>query len=196
MKRIPLHFSWILLILLLVTGVACSLPRPTLPNGFGIKSSTPTLTPFLPSETPVPYENCYWNWATEPLPDLSAQVQAAMDAAGIKGITAIAEAFGENCFNTKGEVVQFAVMETDFRISLQVQSLSDRIALGNVLEEILIVLDGFPTEATPGPAPGYIGVTFQTSDDELRLWFLFSDGESARALGLHGAALLDELQYK
>jgi len=119
-----------------------------------------------------------------------------MDAAGLTGISTIAEAYGENCLNSNGEVVRFATMETDFRVTAQVASVDDRESLGNLLEQILIVLDQFPPGVTPGPNKGYIGITFQTKDNELRLWFLVADGESARALGLHGAALLDKLQNK
>jgi ABC-type glycerol-3-phosphate transport system substrate-binding protein len=158
---------------------------------------TPTSTSLpaihTPTATEVPYESCSWNWATQPLPELSVQVQAAMEAAGLTGITATAEAYGENCLNAKDEVVRFAAMETDFRITIKIASLNDREALGTLLENILLVLDGFPTATTPGPQPGYVGVAFQAKDEELRLWFLVEDGESARALGLRGAALLDKL---
>ena len=195
--------AFILLLLSLIIA-ACQPIGPDLrpATATPTKSATPTRTstPLPPTLTPTateyPYESCYWNWATQPLPELSAQVQAAMEAAGLKGVTATAEAFGENCFNAKGEVVRFATMETDFRITVQIVSLNDREALGTLLEKILVVLDGFPTETTPGPQPGYVGVTFQSGKDELRLWFLVEEGESARALGLRGAALLDKLQNR
>ena len=61
---------------------------------------------------------------------------------------------------------------------------------------LALLVYAFVTSVTPGPNNGYVGVTFQTKDDELRLWFLVEDGESARALGLRGAALLDKLQNK
>ncbi|KAF0107412.1 MAG: hypothetical protein FD146_1890 [Anaerolineaceae bacterium] len=166
---------------------ACNMPRPVFPPDS--KPATAT-----PAPTEYPYEQCGWNWATEPLPELSAQVQAALESAGLTGVTAVAEAYGENCITASGEVARFAAMETDFRITVQAASLDDREALGTLLEKILVVLDGFPTETTPGPNPGYVGVTFQFGDDSLRLWFPIIDGESARALGLRGAALLDRLQ--
>jgi hypothetical protein len=169
--------------------MACNMPRPVFaPDS---KPATPTATP-----TEYPYEQCGWQWATQSLPELSAQVQAALESAGLTGVTAVAEAYGENCLNAEGKVARFAAMETDFRITIQVDSLADREALGMLLEKILVVLDGFPTETTPGPNPGYVGVTFQAGDAELRLWFPIIEGESARALGLRGAALLDKLQIK
>jgi hypothetical protein len=193
-------FLAFLLLLCLTIILACNLPRPVptpdLEPAPVKKTSTPLLPTLTPTATEYPYEQCGWNWATQPLPDLSAQVQSAMEAAGLTGVTAIAEAYGENCLNANGEAVRFAAMETDFRVTVQVSSLTDRESLGNLLEQILIVLDQFPVGATPGPQAGYVGVTFQTKDNELRLWFLVNDGESARVLGLRGAALLDKLQNK
>ena len=162
----------IALLLLTVVLAACNLPR-----------SAP--------------ESCYFNWATQSLPDLSNQVQAALDAARLTGVTANAEAYGEYCYGSQtNKPLYFSAMETDFRVTAQVKTLTNKDRLGNLLEQILIVLDGFPTETTPGPQPGYIGVTFQAGSEDLRLWFTFTDGESARATGLHGAALLEDLQNK
>jgi hypothetical protein len=120
-------------------------------------------------------------------------VQSALDAAGLNGVTASAEAFGENCINASGEVDHFAAMETDFRVRVEVQDLTDTAALGNLLERILVVLDTFPPGSTPGPQPGYIGVRFVHETEEINLWFTVPSGESARALGLHGAELFNEM---
>ncbi len=171
----------ILILLLTILLAACNLPNPPAPV----------------TETPsAGYTQCAWSWATQSLPEVSAQVQAAMEAAGLTSVTATAEAYGENCITGEGVVDHFAAMETDFRIRVEVPSLTDTAALGDLLEQILVVLDAFPPGATPGPQSGYVGVTFQAGSDELRLWFTVFDGESARALGLHGAALLDELQNR
>ena len=171
----------IFLLLLTMLLAACNLPGPTAPV----------------TETPgAGYTQCAWNWATQPLPELSAQVQSALEAAGLTGITASAEAYGENCITATGVVDHFAAMETDFRITVQVASLSDLEALGALLEQILVVLDTFPPGATPGPNAGYVGVAFQTGNEDLNLWFTAYDGESARALGLHGSALLEKIQNK
>ena len=163
--------------------VACNHPlsTPSLVSGSG----TVTLT----------NQPCYFNWTTQPLPDLSTQVQAAIETTGLRNVHAAAEAYGENCYDARtNQPVSFAAMETDFRVTAQVKDLTDREQLGNLLEQILIVLDGFPVGKTPGPQPGYIGFTFQVAGDELRLWFPVADGISARDQRLHGAALLDYLQ--
>lgn len=162
-----------------------------------MRSSNQDLRSNPVTETPdaeVGYTQCAWIWATQALPDLSAEVQSALQAAGLTGVTSSAEAYGEDCITASGEVDHFAAMETDFRITVQAASLNDREALGTTLEQILVVLDAFPPESTPGPQSGYVGVTFQAGSDELRLWFTINEGKSALALGLRGASLLDKIQ--
>jgi hypothetical protein len=176
----------ILILLLAIFLLACDLAS-FIPD---IKSTPVTETPSLASG----YTGCAWTWATQPLPDLSTQLQSALEAAGLNGVTASAEAFGENCIIATGEVDHFATMETDFRIRVEVQDLADTAALGDLLERILVVLDTFPPDATPGPQPGYIGVSFVQGTEEINLWFTVGSGESARALGLHGSELFTELQ--
>jgi hypothetical protein len=177
MRKIPF------LILTALLLVACNLPR----NGTDLRAAPAT-------DTPVD-QPCYFNWDTQPLPDLSAQVQAAMEAAGLKDITVRAEAYGENCYDSQtNEPVSFGAMETDFHITVKVADLVGKDNRGNLLEQILVVLDKFPTGTTPGPQPGYIGVSFRTGSDELNLWFTVTEGKSARDDELLGAALLDKLR--
>ena len=174
------------LLLLVILLSACNLP-PFISN---LWSATATETPT--SETG--YTECGWSWANQPLPDLSAKVESAMEAAGLTGLTASAEAYGENCITASGEVDHFAALETDFQIRMEVRDLADTSTLGDLLVRILMVLDAFPPGVTPGTQSGYVGVTFQAGSEETRLWFTIAEGVSAREQGLHGAALLNELQ--
>jgi len=160
---------------------ACTLPR-----------STPTI-----ATEPGNSQNCYFNWATQPLPELSAKVMAAINAAGLKGVIAVAETYGENCIDPQtNKPVSFAVLETDFQVTVTVTDLSDTTDLGNSLEKILGVLDGLAPGDIPGPQPGYIFVSYRTGSDELNMSFTVTAGKSARTAGLHGTALLQELQNK
>jgi hypothetical protein len=117
-----------------------------------------------------------------------------MEASGLTGITVRAEAYGENCFTQDNVIAYFAAMETDFRIEMNIVSTKDLVSLGDTLEQILTVLDGFPAEETPGPQPGYIGIRFFNEAEELNLWFSVTDSISARARQLHGEELLDALK--
>ena len=156
----------------------------------------PTRTPELESAPVIP-QNCAFRWASQALPDLTKQVQSAMDAARLDGVKATAEAYGENCYDSQtNKPVSFATLETDFHVTVKVDDLTDKDELGNLLEKILTVLDGFPTGKIPGPEAGYINISFQSGRDELNLMFIVTAGKSARARGLRGAELLDELNKK
>jgi hypothetical protein len=171
----------IAIILPVLLLAACNFPR-TIPDLGTIPSNS---------------NNCYFNWATQPLPELSAKVQAGINAAGLTDVLVTAEAYGENCYDSQtNKPVSFGAMETDFHITAKVAGFTDKDDLGNLLEKILVVLDTFPTGKIPGPQPGYIDVSFRTGSDELNLMFTVTAGKSARLLGLHGAALFEKLQTR
>lgn len=169
---------------------ACNLPRSNLgsnPGGAGVPQDVATTNP----------QACISNWDTRPLPAISARLQSAIRAAGLTGVRASAEAYGEDCTYPQGNApTSFTSMETDFHITARVADLSDTAALGNLLEKVLVILDAFPAGSTPGPQPGSIRVSFQGGSDELNLTFTTTAEQSARALGLHGAALIEKLQNK
>jgi hypothetical protein len=156
------------------------------------------LTPLTaePSPSVVPYTQCAWSWATQSLPELSAKVETELDSAGLKDVTARAEAYGENCLTAEGKVDHFAAMQTDFHITLQVADLTDKQELGSLVETILVVLDKFPAATTPGPNPGYVGISFQKRSEQLNLWFPITQGETARSSGYTGVRLFEALQIK
>jgi hypothetical protein len=162
-------------------------------------------TPVTPSPLSPPTEEastdtsgpCGYVWATQPLPEITDMLQQALQATGLKDISGRAEAYGENCMDAKtGKPRSFSTMETDFRVSLTVEDLTDKQALGQAVEKILVVLDRFFLGQVPGPQPGYIGINFTSSSDRLNLWFRRTDGETARQQGLKGSDLLDALLKK
>ena len=163
----------------------------------GLLRPTPTSSPQASlTDTPPSYEECGWTWSTRPLPELTDQLQAALDAAGIPGATARAYAFGENCLDQSGTVKRFARMENDFDVQLEVADLQDLDALGDLMERVLAVLDALPPESDPPPQPGRIGLKFSTRDTEgTWLYFMEEELESARGRGLTGRALLEALGY-
>lgn len=176
----------IIILSLTLLLAACNLPR-FIPD---LRSVPITDTP----KGQADYTQCAWSWASQSLPELSAEVQAALESDGLKDMTVSAEAFGENCITGNGQVDHFATMETDFRFQVEVPDLADTSALGDLLERMLVVLEAFPTGVTPGPQPGYIGLRFFHGAEELNLWFKRTDSDSALALGLHGEQLFLELQ--
>jgi hypothetical protein len=152
--------------------------------------------PVTPPSGATAYPGCYFNWATQPLPDLSQRVQEVVDRKGIAGVTALAEAYGENCYdNLTNKVVYFSAMETDFRFKAAVEDL-DKARLGESVERLLEVIEALPGSSIPGPRPGYVGISFQAGEKTVNIWFLLEDGKSALAKGLHGAALFEALKNK
>jgi hypothetical protein len=140
---------------------------------------------------------CAFSWATHALPELSNRIQAAIESAGLGRVFVYAEAFGEECIDTKtSESTGFGTMETDFHVVATVDDLTDQDALGNLLERILVVLDGFPAGEIPGPNPGLVNVSFQSGNDAFNLGFSVTQGKAAREAGLHGAQLIEELQSR
>ena len=139
--------------------------------------------------------DCGFMWASNPLPELSGDFDKALKQVQPQA-SGYAEAYGENCIDNEGNVVRFLTMETDFHITLKVNDLEDKQVLGKLIEQVLAVVATYPPEETPGPQPGYVGITFEAPTDKIRLWFIQKDGESAIKNGLQGAELFNTLQAK
>jgi hypothetical protein len=183
-------------LLLLFLFSACNYPAQggSAPDLTGVPVTAPAPETDTPPQDDSSTE-CGFVWARESLPELSQEFDAALKEA-LPQASGYAEAYGENCITNQGEVVRFLAMETDFYATLTVENLEDKQALGKFAEQVLSVLAGFPVGSTPGPQPGYVGITFQSPGDELRLWFTRRDAEAALENGLRGEELFNALQVK
>jgi hypothetical protein len=166
-----------------------------------IPTDSPIVIPTdLPTDTPTPTLDAAsttcagWNWNRQPLPDISAAFLEKLQAAGLPVETARAEAYGEDCLSNTGSVLRFATMQTDFYLTLTVIDLSDETALGGLLDQAITVLDQFPNDQTPGPQPGYVGLTFKAGEQVQNLWFQQTRLAELRAQGLSGADLYRTLK--
>lgn len=177
------NFLQFILALLMLTLAGCAPPLNPPPD---------TPAPSNP-QAPAPESPCGWVWASQPLPDLSLSIENALRANALPNASARAEAYGENCVDSQGNILRFAAMQTDFYIILPAADLSDRDELGALLDATLAVLDQFPASQTPGPQPGYVGITFQANGKELRLWIAPNRLAELRASGLSGAVLFEAL---
>jgi hypothetical protein len=190
--RHPSKISVLLLILL----SACNFPS----SGGPLPGSTvvPDAETIQATETAVPegsYTECGFVWARQSLPDLSQEFDKALKEA-LPQASGYAQVYGENCINNQGEVMRFLAMETDFYVTLKVADLEDQQELGNSIEQILEVIAQFPVTETPGPQPGYVGLTFETPGDAVRLWFTQLEAQAAMDHGLRGEELYLALQQK
>jgi hypothetical protein len=205
----------IILTLLLAACAPAALATPTnipAPVALSFSAAEATLTPSVPTVTatftPLPITEtpsstptqdagstiCGWQWARQNLPEVSAQFLGALQTAGLPVETARAEAYGENCVGQDGSILRFAVMETDYYITISVTDLADETTLGNLLTQAFAVLDQFPVGQTPGPNPGYIGVTFKAADQTQNLWFQRSRSADLRTQDLSRANLYRALK--
>lgn len=156
----PRPFARLLLVFvtLIALTALCNFPR-------AIPPPEPTAFPLTKIQTDTPTTGpCGFAWATQSLPELSEQLLARLNEAGLPVAAARAEAYGENCVYSDGTVARFAAMQTDYRVTLAVETLTDAETLGSLLEQTLEIIDGFPVGETPGPNPGYIGITFQAGE--------------------------------
>ena len=170
-----------------------SVPQP--PETIGRVTETPSsgLSFGLPGETEAPSQtDCYFNWASEALPDLSEDFERVLKEVQPQA-QGYAEAYGEDCITQDGEVLRFLAMETDFHVTLKVKDLEDKQALGELVEQVLGVLEKFPTNETPGSQSGYLGITFEAKGNEVQLWFKVAEAQSLLEDGMRGEALFDTL---
>ncbi|MCB9457688.1 MAG: hypothetical protein H6671_17020 [Anaerolineaceae bacterium] len=183
-------------------GTTTPLPTPTWGNSTaglsGVNAAGtlaalmfPTPAPALPT---AQYTECGWQWATQPLPELTGQIRAMFIAAGIADIEIQATAFGENCVpGREGIAGYFAAMETDFDLTLTMDAGLDDEAIGRQVANALDVLALFPPDNTPGPMSGYLRLVI-LQGSTARQWRLnVNDALAAREQGLTGAALLAAL---
>jgi hypothetical protein len=75
-------------------------------------------------------------------------------------------AFGENCVSTDGQVAAFAALETDFYVTVTVETLDDYETFGNWLYEVMLIVDGIPPEDLAGPQLGFVEFRFEKSPIE------------------------------
>ncbi len=184
-------------------GLACNLPvaaAQVTPTAANTSLPTASATPFAVGSTLTPEPmtgtsaECSYQWTSNPEPDLSAVLQDMFDQAGITNLKVDAEAYGENCTWEDGTQGEFALMETDVKFVLDVDSLQDQDALAVQAHEILRIMYGIPQDQFPGPNPGYIGITFQTPDQKTQYyWFPKQVGIDAFMQGLTGEDLLKAL---
>jgi hypothetical protein len=179
MKRILVIFLPILLL-------ACNLPIFIAPQS----------SPAIKTDTPAAENPCAFVEGRKTLADVSERLNGKLKDAGVPIESARAEAYGENCIAADGHVVRFAARETDFYVILTVTNLADDAALGELLEKILTTLDQFPVDQTPGPNPGYIGITYKAGEQVQNLWFTQTQANDLRKQGLKGAALYHALAPK
>ena len=181
-------FLLALFLFCLVLLNACTLPlTPT--------SSPPTVTATsiqTATATPPTYGGCGYQWANQPLPELSTEFQNAIQLLQPEA-QANAFAFGEDCVHADGTTRTFIAMETDFNVTLQVNDLSDESALGNWIVKIMDVIENIPPEKIMGPRPSRVSIAFQVGSEQKYVNF-YVDQYQALPSGLSSTEIYQALQ--
>lgn len=141
--------------------------------------------------------NCAYVWATQPLPELTAELQKKLIKLDVRASEVNAAAFGENCVLADGTVDRFITRQTDLYFMVPVADFEDQDLLGSITEEIILFVRDIPQNTLPGPQEGYIQVNFISADGRMQsLWFQGSDGLAYLDKGLKGADLYKKLFKK
>jgi len=137
---------------------------------------------------------CSYVWATQPLPEVTVELQKKLIKFEIRASEVEAAAYGENCVLADGSIDRFITMQTDLYFKVPVADFEDQDSLGRIAEETILFVEDIPNNTLPGPQEGYIQVNFISAAGEMQsLWFRLADGRSAINDGLKGAALFEYL---
>lgn len=182
MKRIILILLLVLLAAVAVLYFTGNLPR--------IQAIIEPQTQKTTGEDP----RCAYVWATQPLPEVTADLQKKLIKMEVRASEVSAAAYGENCVLADGRVDGFVIMQTDLYFKVPVADFLDKDLLGEIARELIEFVEDIPRDTLPGPQAGYLQMNFISSTGEIQsLWFRLADGRSALEDGLQGAALFDHL---
>lgn len=139
------------------------------------------------------YKPCYFVWATQDLPQVSEEFEAAVQDV-LPGAEARANAYGENCVAEDGSFT-FGAMETDFYVEVAVGSLTEEEVLGEMVGQVLaIVIEEFPRPTVPGGQDGFVEFTFTAGGETRILRAFIRLAKDLLDQGLGGAELLQALE--
>jgi hypothetical protein len=172
--------------------------RPTrthTPRLGGILTASPTYTA-SPTHTPTPaYLQCAWQWAREPLWQITRQAQEFLTKAEFRANIHV-ENYGENCIDYRGgtpSVAYFAAMTTDFYLNTYDTRLPDAEELAADFLRVYALLLAFIEETELPARPGYLSITFNDPGYMVTIRAMFEDIQRALDDGLTGQALLETL---
>lgn len=137
---------------------------------------------------------CAYTWASQPLPEVTAELQKKLIKLGVRASEVSASAYGENCVLSDGTVDRFLIRETDLYFKSPVADFEDQELLGSITEEIILFVRDIPANSLQGLQEGYIQINFISAAGDMQsLWFQPSDGLKYLEKGLHGAGLYKKL---
>jgi len=162
-----------------------------------------TETPVLPTDspqteqpTPQITQSCAYVWSSQPLLDISNQLQVSFNAVGLAKIKVLAEAYGEVCLDTETKAAgNLIVLHTDFNLDIPVDSIQEEEKLGQLIYSSLNILARQNASTLPGKRMGYVIVKFHAADkQEINLRFPLETGMKNIEKGLRGVELYQAIK--
>lgn len=135
---------------------------------------------------------CAYTWAYHDLPEISSELQQEVEKV-IQNTESHATACGEDCLHANGST-SFTAMETDFYIVIFTGDLMDDQELGNLVENILIIVNKFVTTNIPGPKEGFVEITFRNEEEAHIIRVPIQLGKKILLERIHGADLIRALE--
>jgi hypothetical protein len=173
---------WTLILCACSTGISSPQTSPT--QTATEVSSSLVLTPTSDFSS----SQCGWQWTYEELPELSALFDDAVKVS-IPNSSSRATAYGENCLDNDGQIVYFLTMETDFHVTVPVETLDDYDSFGNWMAQVMQVVDGLPSNHIEGPQPGFVEFRFENGNSEFIIVRVPIQGYDETANGKTGEEL-------
>ena len=137
---------------------------------------------------------CIYVEVFQPLPDLTSDLLNLYDLAGFRDLEVWAEAYGQVCLDQDKEARGFLPRQTNIRLALNIASLEDLDQVGEVVRDLLEVLESVPQAELPGPDIGTFSITFFSGGSQVQFLFPIDLGRRAYQQGLTGQDLLDVLR--
>jgi hypothetical protein len=157
---------------------------------------SPTGSTQVTQPTPLNTQSCAYVWSSQPLLDISNQLQVSFNAVGLAKIKVLAEAYGEVCLNTETNAAgDLIVLHTDFNLDIPVDSILEEEKLGQLLYSSLNILSKQNASILPGKRMGYVIAKFHSADQqEVNLRFPLETGIKTIEKGLRGVELFQALK--
>jgi len=173
---------------------ACS---PRLPGRAGTGTTGTAALHAEPPNSPPPATaggttGCYYVWGTRELPILSQMLQSRLAAADSL-IRTSAYAFGEECRHEDGTTT-FLTMQTDFRVRIPVDSLTDEAAMGDRIGRVMAQIGSLPVDEVPGSRPGRVEFEFFVGEIQSMRLNIERSRYDTEAPGLEGADLFEHFR--
>jgi hypothetical protein len=150
-----------------------------------------------PQAAMVDDTQCGYQWATQPLPDVTNKLQQRLEKQNTLAAEVNAAAYGENCFLADGTIARFLAKQTDLYFKVPVTDLEDTQKLGELTESVILFAEDIPADTLIGPNEGYLQINFLSPVGQMAsLWFQASAGRAALDQGLKGADLYNKLSNR